>query len=147
VLRFSPDLVIVSYGLNDSGAGMEGLDDYESALSNIFERIKASGAEIIFLTQNYMCTSVSPHLDDSFKELAKNLCERQNSGLMDAYFDRAKQVSKRYGVIVCDLYSVWKRMAENGVNVTELLSNKLNHPIKEYHYYIALKLFETMLGI
>ena len=36
-------------------------------------------------------------------------------------------------------------MAQIGINVTELLANKLNHPIREFHYYIAIKLLETIL--
>lgn len=38
-------------------------------------------------------------------------------------------------------------MADGGVDTTELLANKINHPIKEYHYYIAIKLLETMFEI
>ena len=33
----------------------------------------------------------------------------------------------------------------NGVNTTELLANKLNHPIREIHTYMAMKLLECML--
>jgi hypothetical protein len=36
-------------------------------------------------------------------------------------------------------------MEEAGVDVFNLLSNKINHPIREYHYYIALKLIEMAL--
>ena len=52
---------------------------------------------------------------------------------------------ERYGVEVCDLYSVWEAMAAAGVDTTELLSNKLNHPIREFHYYMAMKIVETIL--
>lgn len=148
VLAFNPDLVVVSYGLNDSQKALEGIAEYEQRLTALFEKIKASGAEIIFLTENYMCTNVSPHINEkTLKDLAKQLCDRQNTGIMDAYFNKAKEVSKKHGVTVCDLYSVWKAMDRSGVNVTELLSNKLNHPIREYHYYIALKLLEKMMDV
>lgn len=148
VLRFSPDLVIVSYGLNDSRFGRKGIDEYAKQLATVFEKIKESGAEIIFLTQNYMCTKVSHHLTEpALKDIAESLCERQNTGLMDLYFDKAKEVCNSHGVEICDLYSVWKAMDQCEVNTTELLSNKLNHPIREYHYYIAIKLMEKMLGM
>ena len=45
-----------------------------------------------------------------------------------------------------DLHSVWEKMIAAGVDVTELLSNKLNHPIREIHYYMAMKIVEAMLG-
>lgn len=146
VLRFQPDLVIVSYGLNDCGGGYDGLPAYEAALSEIFEKVTQSGAEVIFLTENCMCTYVSPHFsEERLRETAEWLMDKQSKGFLDAYFDKAKEVAARYGVKVCDLYSVWKSMQESGINVTELLANKLNHPIREYHYYIAVKLFETMM--
>ena len=148
VLRFKPDLVIVSYGLNDSSNGAKGLDAYSKSLSTIFEKIKQSGAEIIFLTENYMCTKVSPHLDSGLlKDLADDMAKRQNAGELQLYFEKAKEICKQYEVEVCDLYSTWMAMEKSGVNVTELLSNKLNHPIREYHYYIAVKLIELMMGV
>lgn len=148
VLKFSPDLVIVSYGLNDSFLGLQRVEEYTKPLATIFEQIQESGAEIIFLTQNYMCTNVSPFLtEQKFKDLAKEFCDRQNTGIMDAFFEKAKEVCKNYNVEVCDLYSVWKIMDKSGVNVTEILSNKLNHPIREYHQYIAIKLIEKMMGL
>ena len=148
VLRFSPDLVVVSYGLNDTGFGREGVEAYGERLSAIFEKIKQSGAEIIFLTQNYMCKTVSHQLTEpALRNTAVSLCERQNTGLMDLYVDKAKEVCRRHHVEICDLYETWKAMDQCGVNTTELLSNKLNHPIREYHYYIAVKLMEKMLGL
>lgn len=148
VLAFNPDLVVVSYGLNDCQKGLAGIPEYKTRLTSLFEKILASGAEIIFLTQNSMCTNVSPHIPEPFlKGLAKTFSEIQNTGVLEGYFDGAKEVCKELGVEVCDLYSVWKAMAQSGVNVTELLSNKLNHPIREYHYYIAVKLLEKMLGV
>lgn len=148
VLSFHPDLVIVSYGLNDSNKDMDGIEAYIGSLRSIFERVKQSGAEIIFLTQNYMCTEVSPFLaDDDMKNLAKALAERQNRGVLKAYFERAKALCKEYGVEVCDLYAVWEKMEKGGVATTELLANYLNHPIREYHYYVAVKLMEKILGV
>lgn len=145
VLKFSPDLVIVSYGLNDSGRT---ISEYIKNLSAIFEKIKSTGSEIIFLTQNSLCTNVSPHLTEkSLRDLASELSQRQNTGVLKKYFEEAKTLCKEYNVEVCDLYSVWDAMAKANVNTTELLSNKLNHPIREYHSYIAIKLIEKMLGL
>ena len=147
VLRFSPDLVIVSYGLNDSCGGLEKLNEYGDTLAEIFKQVTESGAEAILLTENAMCTSVSPHLPEGIcREVAQKFAEMQKTGVIEAYFEKAKEVAARFGVAVCDLYSVWKAMIDSGVNVTEILSNKLNHPVREYHYYIAVKIFETMMS-
>ena len=148
VLAFHPELVVVSYGLNDSQKGLDGIAEYEQRLSALFEKIKKRGTEIIFLTENYMCTNVSPYLNEQpLRDLAKQLCERQNSGVLDAYFNKAKEVCEKHGVCICDLYAVWQAMAQSGVNTTELLSNKLNHPTREYHSYIAMKLVEKIIGV
>lgn len=147
ILRYNPDLVVVSFGLNDSSAGEQGLKQYADALEGIFARLKERGIDTIFLTQNYCNTKVSPHLkDDLFISLAKSFsANMQNNGVLKSYFVTAKALCEKYGVKVCDLYSVWEQMEKLGIDVTELLANKLNHPIREIHYYMAIKLIETML--
>ena len=106
------------------------------------------GTETIFLTQNFMCEKTSARLkDDFFIELSENFSKVQNDGILKEYMNAAKELCKKYGVKVCDLYPVWEKLKESGADVTELLANKLNHPVREYHYYIAIKLIETILGI
>ena len=148
VISYNPDLVVVSYGLNDSSyGGLEKMDEYINSLEDIFARVKKSGAEIIFLTQNYMNTKTSPHLRNKlFIDLAEHFAgDVQNSGILKKYFEAARLCCEKHGVAVCDLYPVWERLCESGVDITELLANKLNHPIREFHYYMAMKLVETML--
>ena len=67
--------------------------------------------------------------------------------MVDYYYEKAKETAKECGVKFCDIYSVWKKMYDNGVNITEQLSNKYNHPEREFHYYIAMKLVETIFEI
>jgi lysophospholipase L1-like esterase len=147
ILAFNPDLVVVSYGLNDSTLGKDGIEQYTQALDGIFTKLKERDIEVIFLTENYMNTKTSPHLkDELFLRLAKNFAENvQNSGVLKTYFESAREVCAKHDVKVCDLYPVWEKLEEAGVDVTELLANKLNHPIRELHYYMAMKVVETML--
>lgn len=148
VLRYSPDLTIVCFGLNDCGQGLEGIDKYTDALSKIFDRVKASGSELIFMTPNMMCTEVSCHVTDSFiKEIIEMLVKLQNDGVLDAYIDAAKKLCKEKDVVVCDCYAKWKRLAEVGIDVTELLSNKANHPTRDMNWLFAYSLVETILGM
>ena len=140
-------MVVVSYGLNDSGQGLDGLKNYEKGLSDIFETLKEKDIETVFITQNTMNYSVSPHLkEENLKNLAESFAKNiQNNGVLHAYFEKAKEVCAKYGVKVCDLHSVWERLQQIGVDTTELLANKLNHPVREFHYYMAIKLLETVL--
>ena len=143
VLSYNPDLVVVSYGLNDAVIGDK--QAYLSSLEGIFSAVKASGAEVIFLTQNFMNTEVSVHLrDELFIKLANDFGKIQNEGRLKEYFDGAKALCEKSGVEVVDLYSVWEKLYGAKVNVTELLSNKLNHPIREFHYYMAMKIVEKI---
>lgn len=146
ILPFSPDLVVVSYGLNDACKGIEKLDNYRKNLREIFENVSLGGAEVIFLTQNAMNTKKSCHLkgDDVLTKTALMTAELQSNGVMKAYMDAAKQVANECGVKVCDVYPMWEKMISGGVDTTELLANRINHPIREIHYYIAIKLLETM---
>lgn len=148
ILPFRPDLVVVSYGLNDCGNGMAGLEKYTAALDAIFKRVTETGAECIFMTENMMNTHVSCHVTNPrFAEIAEGTAKRQTEGVLDAYFDAAKKVAAENGVRVCDCYAKWKAMHAAGVNVTELLSNYINHPIRDLHYLFAYSLVETMLDI
>lgn len=146
ILPFSPDLVVVSYGLNDACKGIEKLDNYRKNLIEIFENVSLGGAEVIFLTQNAMNTKKSCHLkgDDALTKTALMTAELQSNGVMKAYMDAAKQVANECGVKVCDVYPMWEKMIAGGIDTTELLANKINHPIREIHYYMAMKLLETM---
>ena len=148
VLPFKPDLVVVSYGLNDAGRGETGLAVYANALDGIFKRITNSGAECIFMTENTMNTNVSPHItNERIREIAERMMKTQNSGMLERYFEAGKEVANANGVKVCDCYTKWKAMIDAGVNVTELLANKINHPIREFHYLFAISLLETMFEL
>lgn len=148
VLRFSPDLVIVSFGLNDATVGGdEKLEDYKNALRNIFTDVKKSGSEVIFLTENMMNTYI-PHkmTQELFREVAAMTMECENSGMLKKYFDAAKEVAAECGAVVCDVYSKWRMLFQNGVDTTALLSNDINHPTREMNKLFAYSLIETMFN-
>lgn len=146
VLSFNPDLVVVSFGLNDCCVlGEKGVEEYKENLSNIFAKLKEKDIESIFITQNDMCRYVRDSISD---EIMKIVAERTVKARehLKSYYEGAKEVCDKFGVGVIDLYTVWEKMADNGVDTTMLLSNDINHPIREYHYYVAIKLIEKIFG-
>ena len=146
VLCYHPDLVVVGYALNDATRGEEGLAGYADALRAILRRVRESGAEAVLLTPNMMNTKTSCHLTDPrFIDLAERFAAVQNGGLLDRYVETAKQVAAETGAVVCDVYAKWKAMAAAGVDVTELLANKLNHPIRDMHGMTAFLLCACIL--
>ena len=145
VLSKKPDLTVVCFGLNDCGKEDEGIGEYIEGLRGIFARLRQVGSEIIFMTPCMMAENVSDTIHPDFIELAEKLSNRQRRGVTDRYMDAARALCKEENIPICDVYAKWKRMAELGVNVTELLSNKLNHPTREMHNLFAISLVETMM--
>ena len=125
----------------------------------IFIGIPASGKST-FYRQNFAETHVCVSLDilhTRFQEgkLLGELLSAGKSCVIDntnvelaerkKYIDAAKSVAKRLEVPVCDCYKKWKVMHENGVDVTELLANKINHPTREMNRLFATSLIETIM--
>lgn len=145
VLVHKPDLTVVCFGLNDCGKGDEGIEIYISSLREIFKKLRDAGSEIIFMTPNMMATNSSPYLDEAFVELTGKMVKWQTSGTLDRYMDAARALCKEENVVVCDCYAKWKKLYENGVDITELLANRINHPVREMHGLFAVSLLETIM--
>ena len=146
VLSHAPDLVVVCYGLNDCRRDEGSVSTYQNALREIFATVQARGCELIFMTPNMMNTTVSPHVTDpAMIRVAEDTMGRQNDGIFDAHLDAARTLCAEMGVPVCDCYKIWQDMYRSGVNVTELLSNKINHPTREMHSLFAYELVKMML--
>lgn len=127
---------------------MEAIEGYAENLKFILNKVAENGAEVIFLTQNAMNTEMSCHLvGDALKDTAELTMSRQNDGVVKAFKDRAKLVATECGAKICDIYPTWEKLIAGGVDTTELLANKINHPIREIHYYMAMQLIETMFEI
>lgn len=146
VLKFSPDLCVVCFGLNDSCVC--DMQTYTSSLSEIFDRLKENNIEVIFMTPNMMCTKVSCHIENAFiRKVAEDISHAQTNGKLEKYLEDAKKIATEKNIPVCDCYSKWKTLHNNGVDTTELLSNHINHPIPDMNWMFAYSLVETMFNI
>lgn len=145
VLSHCPDLTIVCFGLNDCARGDEGLELFYNSLVEIFTKLKEAGSEVIFMTPNMMNTSVSPHIKQEFVSSAEMAMNWQLGGDLERHLEMGKKAAKECDVRVCDVYSKWKTLYENGVNITELLANKINHPTHEMNWLFAYSLVEEMM--
>ena len=146
VLRHEPDLVVVCYGLNDCGETVDSIARYTTALAKIFARVKAAGCELIFMTPNMMNTHLSPFLmkDADVVAIAEQTGRKQTGGMFDAHIEAARRLCRDMDVPVCDCYLLWKQLDANGVDTTELLSNKINHPTREMNRVFAYELIKTL---
>lgn len=64
---------------------------------------------------------------------------------LKSYLDRARGLCARMGVPVCDCNMLWEKMKQNGVEINNLLSNRINHPTAEMHWLFAYELVRMML--
>ena len=146
VIRHQPDLTVVCYGLNECRKDANSIEIYTTALEGIFEKLRACESEIIFMTPNMMNTRVSDHTnDEKLVKIAENTAVLQTNGTFDAHIEAAKELCYRKNIPVCDCYAIWKKLYHSGVEVTELLSNKINHPSREMNKMFAYELVRTML--
>lgn len=146
VLSFSPDLVVVCYGLNDAGRKETELERYGESLKEIFKRIQNSGAEAIFMTPNLRCNYVDYRDSDKILESCiRSISENERDGWLEKYLELGRRTSEELDVKICDCNLIWQKMAEGGVDTNRLLSNHANHPTRELHWMFAYELLKTML--
>lgn len=146
VLSYSPDLVTVCFGLNDAMQGEAGLEDYRRNLTRIAAALTERGVPAVFITPNMFATETDPLLSDpAMRETAARAAALQNGGVMDRYMEALRQVCRQAEVPVCDFYRVWKTVETAGGDVTRLLANRINHPVRELHDLLAGMLAEGIL--
>ena len=139
-LAHNPDLLIVCFGLNDVNGP---LDEYLSALKEMFTKAVEKGIETVFMTPNMLNTYVAEDTAKVHCDYARVTAEKQNNGTMDLYMQKAVEVAKACGVKVADCYSKWKELAKTQ-DTTLLLANYINHPTREMHELFAQTLFDTI---
>lgn len=136
VLAFHPDVVVVNFGLNDSGNSdrEKGLAQYAANMRGIFEKVLSSGSEAILLTPNTMCQYVHDGVKGEFlRKCAANCSVTQNEGVLARYVEAAREVARSLNIPVADTHRRWEQMNRAGVDTTALLANGINHPMPDLH--------------
>lgn len=144
VLDRHPDLLIVGYGLNDSGRGPSGLAAFARDLGSMVGAAHAAGIATILMTPNWMATRETGRVDPHYRHALASLIERQSSGLLGAYADAVRQVGVANGAPVADVYAVWERNVRQGRDMMEHLANGLNHPDAAGHRLASRVLLRTL---
>jgi lysophospholipase L1-like esterase len=145
VLAYHPDLVIISYGLNDCGRREEGLEGYLQNIRDMVRRCREAGAEVIFMSANGMCTYPDARMKQQRQiDIANRCAATQKEGWCRRYVEEAGRVAVEEGGYFADCNGRWEALAAAGANMTAHLSNHINHPTKEMHWLFANTLFETV---
>lgn len=146
VLDHHADLVIVAFGLNDSGEGKEWLPQFAENLNVIVRGAQKSGAAVILMTPNMMATSDNGHVDPNYRHVFAGFVERQKSGLVAWYAEQIRQVGMLTGAPVADVYAEWERRIAAGEDMNAHLANGLNHPDAYGHRIACDLLLRTLLS-
>lgn len=112
VARFGPDLVIVSFGMNDSGGELE---DFRAAMVELVRRSREAGAEVLLRTPNPM---VNPPTRKTLRDGQKPSAETGGSRVGE--FARAVvEIASAEGCAVVDHYSSWKALEDAPESLAE----------------------------
>ena len=142
VFSHNPDLIIVCFGLNDVNGDKK---IYLSSLEKIFNQCIEKEIETIFLTPNMLNTYVADDTLEELKAYAEKTAEMQNNGRMDDYIESAVSLAEQLNIKVCHCYKYWKELSLTE-DITMLLANRINHPVKEMHEIFAQSIFEAIMA-
>lgn len=145
VISKEPDFCILCFGLNDAASGSGGLAAYKNAMETMIRRMKEKGISVILLTPCMMNKTVSDKITtERLRQASENCAKIQREGTMDRYMETVRELAETYQVPLCDEYAVYQQWSRMGADTDELLSNYINHPVREIHLLWAADLFHLI---
>lgn len=146
VLRHQPDLVTISFGLNDAWGGESGMPAFRAAIEEMIVRVRtATQSDVLVLTPTFMNRADNARVAAEHRALVAPMADVMNSGMLARYAQAVRDAAKAQSANCIDVYAEWQRLADSGVNTDELLSNGLNHPTGEAHDIAARMLAAFIL--
>jgi len=129
LIAYNPDLVFLSYGLNDSRGGTPP-EVFRCAYQELIERIRAGIQPTIVLVNTY-------YMHETRYTNCKNW-EESNYEVTDVFNRVIREIAEKNGVILADIYS-----AERGVDW--IVDPDHCHPNDLGHRIIANRVFEAVV--
>lgn len=127
-LRFSPDLVSIMVGINDSCNERIPVKEYIHNLERLIAAIQVQGSEVILLTQHPLLAH-SPEVSSQFEAYPN-------------YIEAKKGVSRRMNISLIDIYDHWSQLLKDQPNLHWSLMDDPLHPNERGHRLIANLLIE-----
>ena len=132
VRAFSPDLVVIQFGINDSWIDAdEGRreprltrDEFRDNLRYLIRALKADGAQVVLLTPNPMRWSDPFYLEVFQKDptLLDTGSERGLNDLLDLYAQDARDVARREATALVDVHRAFEEYGRRpGRSIDDLL--------------------------
>lgn len=126
-LRFKPDVVVVSLGLNDAKAGISGLNQFESQTRELLDEIRTQGAIPLLILPHPICVAA--------------ISNRQT---LPEYVEVLKEVAIRDEVPCVDHWGFWLKHWPSQSATRKRLHEGKMHLNADAHAQLATLLFETL---
>jgi len=148
VIRYQPDLVVISFGLNDAVVlGKGGTLSFKNTLKKMLAEVRnKTQTDIILLTPNFMVTADNEYIHPDERHYLEDLEPIQTTGILERYAEVICQVAASEKVVLTDVFKIWTAFAKQGNDTNTLLANGLNHPSAKAHTWTAQAIFETIKG-
>ena len=127
VLRFRPDVVSVMLGLNDSGGGVPGRQEFRDHLATIVDRLRNEGAIVLLNTPNRI-----------------NLLKARDRLDLPGYVQIVRDVAAEFELPLIDHWSHWEEVKSTAEDVPGWLADDGIHPDCEGHRELAKLLFAEL---
>lgn len=148
VLAKKPDFCLIMFGSNDVvNIAWKQMDEdtYFTNLKYYFDTLKQNKIEVVFMTPSMMATRDKGTLvNTKYQETLVDCVRLQNDGTVDRFFEKVKEFCHKENVPVVDVYSKWKALEKDGVDIMDLLSNDVNHPTEEMHWLFAQEIYKLL---
>ncbi len=142
VVRYQPDLLTISFGLNDAMSPDITESKHDADLTALIDTARAgTSADILLLTSTFMATRESDQVHEEHLGLVGAMTRVQNDGRLAGFAQAARRAAERAGVVLADVYAAWEDLAQAGTDTTALLANGLNHPTGAAHQIAAEVVF------
>jgi lysophospholipase L1-like esterase len=128
VINLNPDLLFISYGLNDSRGGTT-VEVFRKAYQKLIDRIRAKIAPLIVALNTYYMHEVLYHQCPGWEE--------SNYDVTEAFNLVIKQIAEANDLILADIYS-------SEVGVDWIIDMDHCHPNDLGHRIVANKVFEAI---
>ncbi|MCS6244196.1 MAG: SGNH/GDSL hydrolase family protein [Opitutus sp.] len=107
ILRWKPDLVIASFGINDQNMGVSRIEEFRTSYRAFVERVRReSGAEILMRTPapKVFGSGYGEALPSGAKP---GVAWPGESGVIERYARAIAELGRELDCVVCDHYSAW----------------------------------------
>lgn len=130
VLTHKPDLVTISFGLNDTG--LRKPDEYKDSLKRMIRTLKAANIEVLLLTSTPF-NNQKHGWAKKFEELG-GLDEYMDK----QYCDRMRSLADKNDILLCDLHAIFKNEFKKDADmINKLISGDGVHLTAEGYQLIA----------